>query len=190
MLKQHVGVGAFYQNQNYSTPHVIKHLRWYGNNNNSSYNNNRTNKGHDRNAGVRTVTPQQKVLGSIHGLTKDAFLCGVCTFSLCTCGFSPGARVSSPRPKTWGLVQLASLANNLLTTTNKECVCCSLASLNPLSQLLGKMWTDNRGILKTFSKPGSQLQTKSYLRLKYKQTPGEPGTVWRKSTMAVQKKRM
>ncbi|KAF7642277.1 hypothetical protein LDENG_00261010 [Lucifuga dentata] len=36
----------------------------------------------------------KKVLRSIHGQGR-AFLCGVCVFSPCPCGFPPGAPASS-----------------------------------------------------------------------------------------------
>ena len=36
----------------------------------------------------------------VWGSNLRSFLCGVCMFSLCMCGFSPGITVSSHDPKT------------------------------------------------------------------------------------------
>ena len=48
----------------------------------------------------------------------NAFLCGVCMFSLCLCGFSPGALDSSPSPKTC-ILGVSSLGNCRLTGHTK-----------------------------------------------------------------------
>ena len=46
-----------------------------------------------------TFTSQQDGLGLIPGWGDRVFLCGVCTFSLCSRAFPPGAPVSSHSPK-------------------------------------------------------------------------------------------